>query len=54
MSRIIINRGQNISTINNKFEKTSYLLTLVNKALKINKARLLTDTEQTLIYRISH
>lgn len=54
MVRIIINRGQNMSTINNQFEKTSSLLSLIHKALKNNKAKLLTDTEQTLIYKISH
>lgn len=48
--KAIINREQTFGTLNGVITKNSDIQTLVNQHLKQGTAKLLVDTEQTLMY----
>lgn len=50
---VIINRGAEFSTVNGQAVKTREALSTVNKALKNGAAKLLLDTDSTLMYRLT-
>lgn len=48
--KAIINRDQNFGTLNGVITKNSEIQTVVNQHLRQGTAKLLVDTEQTLMY----
>ena len=53
MKQVIINRGHKYSTVNGVIVLTETAQTLVNIAIKSGKAKLLVDSETTLMYSIN-
>jgi hypothetical protein len=53
MKKLIINRGENFSTINDQIIKTSEAISIMCAALKLDKAKLMVDNATTLMYIIS-
>ncbi len=50
--KAIINRQEEFGSLNGVLEKNDKIRTLVNKQLKLGKAQLLIDTEETLMYEL--
>jgi hypothetical protein len=50
--KAIINRNQTFGTLNGVILKNEEIRTVVNKSLKEGKAKLLIDTEDTLMYEL--
>jgi hypothetical protein len=49
----LINRNQEFGMLNDVIKKNHEILTIINNALKINKAKLIIDTPTTLFYHIN-
>jgi len=50
--KAIINRQQNFGTLNGVITKKSEIMKVVFQHLKTNTAKLLVDTEETLMYEL--
>ena len=48
--KAIINRGQKFSTLNGVITETSALMLIIFKAIKLGKATLVVDNDNTLMY----
>jgi hypothetical protein len=53
MKKLIINRGENLSTFNDQIIKTSQAISIMCAALKLDKAKLMLDNATTLMYIIA-
>lgn len=53
MKRLIINRGQKFSSIDDRNIKTSDAVSIMCAALKVGKAKLMVDNDTTLMYLIT-
>jgi len=52
MKKLIINRGQKFSTIDDQIIKTSSAISIMCAALKLGKAKKMVDNDTTLMYLV--
>ena len=48
--KAIINRGEKFSTLNGVITETNVLMLIIFKAIKLGKAKLVVDNDNTLMY----